>query len=196
MGKRGEWIGVAVLGIAAILGLGAGVAGAEGLKPGDIVVSDAGVDAILAVDPKTGDRRLVSSNGHGEGPRMFLPRGLGYESGGLAVCHAVAQGYTVVDAVHRNYLHGEMVAMGVLAQLVLEGETDEAEKAARFFVQVGLPVKLSDISLSAGDTDTLHAVVHGAMAFPFIGNMPEPVTESALLKAIQAADELGTRIDG
>ena len=154
-------------------------------------IYDSGVDALDAVGSSAVTdalERVVEAN--------TLLSGLGYESGGLAVCHAVAQGYTVVDAVHRNYLHGEMVAMGVLAQLVLEGETDEAEKAARFFLRVGLPVKLSDISLSPGDTETLRAVVGGAMAFPFIGNMPEPVTESALLKAIQAADELGTRIGG
>ncbi len=120
-----------------------------------------------------------------------LLSGLGYESGGLATCHAVAQGYTVIEQVHQNYLHGEMVAMGVLAQLMLEREQLEAEKAARFFKKVGLPTQLSDISLSGEDGDALDAVVTGAMAFPFLANMPFAVTAEALRDAILAASALG-----
>ena len=48
------------------------------------------------------------------------------DGGGLAICHAVAQGYTVIDEVHKNCLHGEMVAMGILAQLKLEQADEEA----------------------------------------------------------------------
>ena len=46
--------------------------------------------------------------------------GIGFESGGLAVAHSVAQGLTVLPEVHRNYMHGEMVAIGLLTQLVIE----------------------------------------------------------------------------
>lgn len=124
----------------------------------------------------------------------ILLSGLGYESGGLAMCHALAQGYTVVEDIHRNYLHGEMVAMGVLAQLMLEGEQEEAEQAARFFVKVGLPVQLSDIGLDQADGSVLEAIVGGAMAFPYLDNMPFPVKEETLMSAIMAADEVGKRI--
>lgn len=120
-----------------------------------------------------------------------LLSGLGYESGGLAVCHAMAQGYTVIEAVHRNYLHGEMVAMGISAQLVLEGETGEAEQAMRFFRKVGLPTRLSDIGLSAQDADQLEAIVQAAMAFPYVPNMPFEVTKESLLAAVLAANALG-----
>ena len=120
-----------------------------------------------------------------------LLSGLGYESGGLAMCHAVAQGYTVVDAVHRQCLHGEMVAMGVLAQLTLEGDEAELEKAARFFLEIGLPVTFSDLGLADDDSAALEAVVAGAMAFPFAGNMPFPVGPELLLSAMQSASEMG-----
>ena len=55
-----------------------------------------------------------------------LLSGMGFESGGLAVAHSIAQGLTVVPEVHRNYMHGEMVAIGLLTQLVLEKNVDEA----------------------------------------------------------------------
>ncbi|RLQ21208.1 iron-containing alcohol dehydrogenase [Seongchinamella sediminis] len=123
-----------------------------------------------------------------------LLSGLGYESGGLAVCHAVAQGYTVIDHVHRNYLHGEMVAMGVLAQLALENSSEEAEKAARFFAATGLPVHLGQLDMDSGNDEQLDAVVDAAMAFPFIGNMPLEVTSTKLKQAILTADRLGLEI--
>ncbi len=123
-----------------------------------------------------------------------LLSGLGYESGGLSVAHGVAQGYTVIERVHRHYLHGEMVAMGVLAQLMLESSTDEAQKAAGFFASVGLPVHLAQLSLSAEDQDELQAVVEATLAFPFIGNMPDEVTAENLLAALLAADRLGRNV--
>lgn len=123
-----------------------------------------------------------------------LLSGLGYESGGLAIAHAMAQGYTVVESVNNNYLHGEMVAMGVLAQLVLEGWEDEAERAARFFGSVGLPVHLGQLGLSADNSRELDAVIDAAMAFPFIGNVPFEMTSATLRQAVLDADALGRRL--
>ena len=48
-----------------------------------------------------------------------LLSGIGFESGGLAGCHAVHNGLTVLEECHHMY-HGEKVAFGVLVQLVLE----------------------------------------------------------------------------
>ena len=123
-----------------------------------------------------------------------LLSGLGYESGGLSVAHGVAQGYTVIERVHRHYLHGEMVAMGVLAQLMLESLADEAQEVAGFFVSVGLPVHLAQLSLSAEDQSELQAVVEASLAFPFISNMPDEVTAEKLLSALLAADRLGRSV--
>ena len=105
-----------------------------------------------------------------------LLSGLGFESGGLAVAHGVAQSYTAIPKVQANYLHGEMVAMGTLAQLVMESRPDEAARVAEFFATVGLPVHLGQLSLDASDTSALDVVSEGTLAFPFIGNMPQRVT--------------------
>ena len=120
-----------------------------------------------------------------------LLSGLGYESGGLAIAHAIAQGYTVVDAVHKDFLHGEMVAMGVLTQLVLEEWLEEAERAARFFRAIGLPVCLEQLGLSPQSSSELESVVQSALAFPFITNMPIEVTADNLGAAVLGADKLG-----
>lgn len=123
-----------------------------------------------------------------------LLSGLGFESGGLAVAHAVAQSYTAIPHVHANHLHGEMVAMGTLAQLMLECRPDEAARVAEFFATVGLPVHLGQLSLDARDTAALDVVSEYAFSFPFIGNMPMPVTPPVVRAAVLDAHRLGLAV--
>ncbi len=146
----------------------------------------AALDAVRHARVDEALERVVEAN--------TLLSGLGYESGGLSVAHGLAQGYTVIEHVHRNHLHGEMVAMGVLAQLMLEPWGQEAQRAAGFFASVGLPVRLSGLGLAPEDQADLGRVVEAAMAFPFIGNMPVDVTPDKLLQAVLAADRLGEQV--
>jgi glycerol dehydrogenase len=123
-----------------------------------------------------------------------LLSGLGFESGGLAVAHGVAQAYTAIPKVQANYLHGEMVAMGTLAQLVMESRPDEAARVAEFFAAVGLPVHLGQLSLDGNDTSALDVVSDGASTFPFNGNMPMRVTAESVRSAILDAHRLGLTV--
>ena len=123
-----------------------------------------------------------------------LLSGLGFESGGIAAAHSIAQSYTAIPQVHDNYLHGEMVAMGVVAQLVMESNPDEASRVARFFAAVGLPIHLGQISLGPADTAHLETIAGIAAEFPPIHNMPVPVTADVVKSAILEAHELGTSI--
>jgi glycerol dehydrogenase len=122
-----------------------------------------------------------------------LLSGIGFESGGLALAHAIAQSYTAVPVVHANQLHGEMVAMGTLAQLVLESQ-EEARRVADFFARVGLPVHLGQLSLTADDKAALDTVVEVTMAFSSTHNMPMPMTRDVIRGAILDANELGLAV--
>jgi glycerol dehydrogenase len=148
-----------------------------------------GVSAAAAVAAKRVDASLeavVEAN--------TLLSGLGFESGGLAAAHGVAQSCTGLPVVHARYLHGEMVAMGVLAQLMMESYPDEAARVAGFFATVGLPIHLGQLSLDAGDGSALDTIVEGTLAFPFIGNMPQPVTATLVRSALLDAHELGLSV--
>ncbi|WOJ98241.1 glycerol dehydrogenase [Congregibacter brevis] len=123
-----------------------------------------------------------------------LLSGIGFECGGLAASHGFAQAYTVVEHVHKQFLHGEMVAMGVLAQLALEGWEEEARRATMFFAHIGLPVHLGQIDLAPEDAGSIAAIVEAAMAFPFMANMPVEVTSETLHSAILSADRLGREV--
>jgi glycerol dehydrogenase len=120
-----------------------------------------------------------------------LLSGLGFESGGLAAAHGVAQSYTHISAVEASFLHGELVAMGTLAQLMLESRPDEASRVAEFFAGVGLPTHLGQLSLDPRDSGALDTLVEGTLEFPFIGNMPQPVTAESIRSAILDAHALG-----
>jgi glycerol dehydrogenase len=123
-----------------------------------------------------------------------LLSGLGFESGGLAAAHGIAQSYTGIPVVHANYLHGEMVAMGTLAQLVMESRRDEVVRVAEFFASVGLPIHLGQLSIDADNKSALDTIVEGTLAFPFTGNMPMPVTPELVRSAVLDADRLGAAL--
>ena len=120
-----------------------------------------------------------------------LLSGLGFESGGLAAAHAFAQSFTALPAVNDAYLHGEMVAIGTLTQLMIESRPDEARRVARFFAAVGLPVHLGHIGVDPADAEAIETIVGGALAFPFIGNMPVPIDAAVLRQGLLGAHELG-----
>lgn len=125
-----------------------------------------------------------------------LLSGVGFESGGLAAAHAVATvGLTAIPKVHKSYLHGEMVAIGLLTQLALEERMEEARRVAEFMAQVGLPVHLGQLSLDLDDdAEALAGAMAAAMMFPIIHNEPLEVTPELLLAALSRAHELGIEV--
>lgn len=125
-----------------------------------------------------------------------LLSGLGFESGGLAAAHGFAQSFTALPETDAGFLHGEMVAMGTLAQLVLDGRDDEARKIASFFVRVGLPVHLEQLSVDPADRTAIDTVVEATLQFPFIGNLPFPVDAGTLSSGLLGADRLGRDVTG
>ena len=122
-----------------------------------------------------------------------LLSGIGFESGGLALAHAIAVGYPEVKVVHDNYLHGEMVAMGVMAQLAMQGSPDR-ERVAKFFARVGLPVHLEQLGLSAANENDIDKVIELALSRPISKHMPMPVTHAAVKKAMLDGNELGLAV--
>ena len=148
-----------------------------------------GVAAAQAVVAKTANEALeavVEAN--------TLLSGIGFESGGLAAAHGVAQSYTNIPNVEANYLHGELVAMGTLTQLMLESRPTEAARVAEFFAAVGLPIHLGQISLEETDRDALDLISESTAASPFIGNMPQDLTAGTIRTGIVDAHRLGLSI--
>ena len=145
-----------------------------------------GAEAVQRAEVNDALERVVEAN--------TLLSGLGFESGGLACAHSVAQAFTVIPEVQRNYLHGEMVAMGLLTQLILENQKDEARRVAQFFSEVGLPVHFGQLSLSPDDKTQMRQVMDAAIAAPIMANEPMEVTREILLDAASQVHELGQEV--
>lgn len=122
----------------------------------------------------------------------ILLSGLGFESGGLAGAHAIHDGLTILEGTHK-YFHGEKVAFGTLAQLVLENAPiEEINEVLGFCLEVGLPVCLADIGVDTISEEELQAVAEkSCIAEESIYSMPFPVTAANVSSAIMVADKIG-----
>ena len=155
----------------------------------EILLAD-GPAACAAVDAQATTpalERVVEANN--------LLSGLGFESGGLAVAHAVHNGITEIPGSHRC-IHGEKVAFGLVTQLVLEGRPqDEISEIFRYQKAVGLPITLAEVGVDANSDDQLRTIAErSCIPSETSHNEPFPVTASAVVSALRAADCLGRRL--
>ena len=103
----------------------------------------------------------------------------------------MAAGFTVIPALHRDFLHGELVGIGLVTQLILERERDEARKVLSFLKDVGLPATLDQLQLNIRrDAKALLEAMTAAMKEPFANTEPFEVTASLLFSALVEADRL------
>ena len=145
----------------------------------------AAIDALHQQEPNDGLERLVEAN--------TLLSGLGFESSGLAAAHAIHNGLTAAPGTHA-YMHGEKVAFGLLAQLVLESQPQSVvEEVLAFSNSVGLPTTLADIGIADPTEELLGMIAKRATApGETIHNEPMAVTPQMVMDAIRTADTAGT----
>lgn len=70
-----------------------------------------------------------------------------------AIAHAMCYGFTTNKKVEKNHLHGEIVAYGVLIQLVIDEKFDELAKLLSFYKAINLPTRLVDLDISIEEMD-------------------------------------------
>ena len=122
----------------------------------------------------------------------ILLSGLGFESSGLAACHSVHNGLTVLEETH-HFFHGEKVAFGAIVQLVLENApAEELDRTIKYCQSVGLPTCLADLGVKDVTPEKVMKVAVGSTAEgETIHNMPFTVTADMVYGAIYAANKLG-----
>ena len=123
-----------------------------------------------------------------------LLSGLGFESGGLGAAHAIHNGLTALPGTHGLY-HGEKVAFGVLASLVL---TDRPlplmDEAYALCAALGLPTTFADLGIASATEDDLLRVAEKACApEESIHNEPVEISPALVAAALKAADAEGRR---
>ena len=124
----------------------------------------------------------------------ILLSGIGFESAGLGGAHAIHDGLTILEGSH-GYFHGEKVAFGTIAQLVLENApTQELEEVLEFCCQVGLPVCLADIGVhEISDKELMEVAEKACIPEESIHAMPFPIQIEAVAASIITADKIGAQ---
>lgn len=123
-----------------------------------------------------------------------LLSGLSSENGGHAGAHSIHNGLTTLKSTQHR-LHGEKVAFGVLAQLVLEGRPASAIREVQdFCCSVGLPLCLEDLDVADPSPEDIRQVAAATVAEgETIHSTWFPVTADMVEAALRTADALGTR---
>lgn len=116
--------------------------------------------------------------------------GVGADNGGLAVSHSVYNGFTALEECEKT-MHGEIVAFGTIAQLIIEdAPMEEIGDVMDFCATVGLPITLEQIGVT--DLERVKVAAEKACApGESIHNMLGDVTPEELYNALLAADTLG-----
>ncbi len=171
---------------------GAGAAGVAALALCDELERLIFADGPLALgnpDPDGGLRQLVA-----EASVLWpgLIGALAGEGAKLAAAHAVHNALTLLPGVKRS-LHGEVLAFGILTQLLLEGwNGDKLARHADLFARLGCPMTLG--ALGAGsywqDEDARERVLRRACALPSMIQSFPGIGPEALAAAFAMADDL------
>jgi glycerol dehydrogenase len=90
----------------------------------------------------------------------------------------------------KNCLHGDVVAWGVLVQLMLDGDLDRLVRVRRFLVSLGIDVRLADMGMRMDDPALLSALAD-VPGQPDMRHLPYPVTAEMVLDAVSKVEVLG-----
>ena len=122
-----------------------------------------------------------------------LLSGLGFESGGVATAHMIANCLPSFAECH-GLMHGEEVGFGVISQLCLDDSlpAEEIIEIADFEVAVGLPVTFADLNLAGVTRERLRKIGDiCAGEGSLCAVHPFEVTSESVVDAMIAADALG-----
>ncbi|MBD9625020.1 glycerol dehydrogenase [Ensifer sp. ENS06] len=117
---------------------------------------------------------------------MILMAGLGFESGGLSIPHALTRGLPLVPGVKAKP-HGFQVAYGLLVHHQLLGEALPPAIAA-LYRHTGLPLSLRALAGNPVNQEHFLAVAEASIAVPHILNFPHPLTVDDLVEAMHTVE--------
>ncbi len=106
-----------------------------------------------------------------------------------AVAHSVYYGLVLLPGFEERNLHGNVVAYGVLVQLLIDGEREEALRLKAFLQELGIRTTLAEMEVPL-ERKALDAVLKDIVAEPDMDHIPYPVTEEMVYKAMTEAEVL------
>lgn len=119
-----------------------------------------------------------------------LLSGLGVQNTSCAGAHSIAEGITVLPPCAK-LLHGEVVAFGLLVQLIVEGApAAELDELYDFYDQVGLPTTFADLDIPDATAEDIMKVAETSM-HSYWDVEPFTVNPQMVYDGIMLANALG-----
>ncbi len=120
----------------------------------------------------------------------LLLSGLGFENSGLFLAHSLTRGFALFPETH-DCLHGELVAFGVLVQLVQERRPrEQVLELLRFYADVGLPACLAAVGLAEADDSCLERIAAAALETRYMRELGGRLDAGALAEHIRSVDRI------
>lgn len=117
-----------------------------------------------------------------------LHSGLGFESGGLSIAHAMTRGLSAVRG-SRDALHGHQVAYALLVQLTLEHADDAfMEDMREFYRDADLPPSLRALGMEQPTEQEILNIASATMTAPHVKNFERTLTAQDIAVAIVAVE--------
>ncbi len=106
-----------------------------------------------------------------------------------AIAHSVYYGLVLLPGFEEKYLHGNVVAYGVLVQLAVDGDLEEARRVKKFMQALQIPSTLKEMEVPV-ERDYLQAVLTETVTGPDMEHIPYKVTEEMIFEAMKLVEAL------
>lgn len=106
-----------------------------------------------------------------------------------AIAHSVYYGLVLLPGFEEENLHGDVVAYGVLVQLMVDGEKDKAGEMKDFLQKLGIRTTLAEMGAPTG-REALSAVLKETVTGPDMKHIPYEVTEDMIYEAMCRVEAL------
>ena len=106
-----------------------------------------------------------------------------------AIAHSVYYGLVLLPGFEEHYLHGDVVAYGVLVQLAVDGQKEELLRLRAFLTELGIHTTLKQMHVKLDRTE-LKEVLREIVTGPDMEHIPYEVTEDMIFRAMEEIEAI------
>lgn len=106
-----------------------------------------------------------------------------------AVAHSTYYGMVTIPGFDETHRHGNVVAYGVLVQLMVDGDREKALEVKGFLQSIGIDTTFREMKVPL-DRETMAPTLKAIVNAPDMKHIPYPITEDMIFQAMEAVEVL------
>lgn len=106
-----------------------------------------------------------------------------------AIAHSVYYGLVLIPGFEEKYLHGDVVAYGVLVQLAIDGEMEKLWEVHEFLQKLDIPVTLHEMGITL-EREPLKPVLTEIVNGPDMVHLPYQVSEDMVFDGMHLVENI------